>query len=109
MAIPLCKYFGKCGGCSLQHLDYSLQLENKRKMLGQMLSKAAGFNEEKVKVFFDKDYYYRNRMDFLFTPKGLGMREKGSSVKIIDVDKCVIASEEINLILQELRAVLIND
>src|SRR3989344_5572360 len=103
MVVPLCHYFGKCGGCTLQHLDYSWQLENKRKMLGKMLSKAAGINEDEVRIFSDKEYYYRNRIDFLFTPKGLGMREKGSAVKVIDVEKCVIASEEINAVLGELR------
>ena len=84
----------------MQHsnLDYSLQLENKRKML----SKIVGFDEEKVKIFSDKEYYYRNRIDFLFTPKGLGMRKKGSAVKVVDVEKCAIASEEINFILKEL-------
>ncbi|MBI2662558.1 23S rRNA (uracil(1939)-C(5))-methyltransferase RlmD [Candidatus Woesearchaeota archaeon] len=104
MTAPLCHYFGKCGGCTLQHLDYSLQRENKRKRLGQILDKVVDFDEEKIKIFFDKEYYYRNRMDFLFTPKGLGMREKGSTVRVIDVEQCVIASEGINLVLRELRS-----
>jgi 23S rRNA (uracil1939-C5)-methyltransferase len=28
---PFCRYYGVCGGCSLQHLDYSEQLEWKKK------------------------------------------------------------------------------
>ena len=28
-----CKYYGKCGGCTLQHIDYEIQLENKKKHL----------------------------------------------------------------------------
>ena len=27
---PFCKYYGKCGGCSLQHLEYNQQLHWKR-------------------------------------------------------------------------------
>ena len=33
MATPLCEYFGKCGGCSLQHVDYATQLLNKKNYL----------------------------------------------------------------------------
>ncbi len=95
MAIPLCEYFGKCGGCSGQHIDYTLQLENKK----NRLSKVTNFSE--VKVFSAKEYHYRNRIDFFFYPGGIGLRDK--SGKIIAVEKCVIAEEGINELLSEVK------
>ena len=40
---PLCKYYQKCGGCQLQHVDYQAQLR---------------FKKQIVEETFDK--YYRN-------------------------------------------------
>jgi len=105
MATPLCQYFNKCGGCTLQHIDYALQLEQKRKKLAQFV----GVDSEKVLVFSDREYYYRSRIDFLFTRYGFGMRERGSSVKVIEVEKCVISDENINEILMELRLFFTNN
>ena len=68
---PKCKYFNKCGGCSAQHIDYSIQLDNKKKVLQQ----CTGFDD--IEVFSDKEYNYRNRMDLIFTYNGLGFREEG--------------------------------
>ena len=54
-----CKYYGKCGGCTLQHIDYSIQLENKKNNLIKTI------NFENIEVYSGKDYNYRNRMDML--------------------------------------------
>jgi 23S rRNA (uracil1939-C5)-methyltransferase len=33
---PACRYFGICGGCQWQHLEYSLQVETKRRILAEV-------------------------------------------------------------------------
>ena len=70
MAQELCNYFQDCGGCSLQHLEYSVQLENKRKFLSSIIK----FDD--IKVFSGKNFAYRNRMDFIFHSASLGLRKK---------------------------------
>ncbi len=97
MATPDCEFFVMCGGCSYQHLDYSLQLENKKKHLAN----ATDFDD--VKVFSDNEYGYRNRMDFIFYHGGLGFRRKNRPLEIIDVKKCSIANEKLNILLKEIR------
>ena len=100
MAIPLCPYFGSCGGCSAQHIDYTVQIENKRKVLTQITGC------DTIEVFSGKEYFYRNRMDFIFHARGLGLREKGNWRKIIPIEKCVIAEEKIQLFLEEITTFL---
>ncbi|MBI5072848.1 23S rRNA (uracil(1939)-C(5))-methyltransferase RlmD [Candidatus Woesearchaeota archaeon] len=97
----LCQYFGTCGGCMTQHLSYELQLQNKKKALEHALSTFA--NNVEVQVFADKEYFYRNRMDFIFHAKGLGFREKYKSFFTVDIEKCVIANEKLNTLLKEIR------
>ena len=97
MAEAKCPYFGKCGGCSAQHIDYSLQLENKKKVLVDAIK------FDSVEVFSGEPYGYRNRMDFVFHPKGIGFREKGKWYKTVDVDKCVISNDRLNELALEVR------
>jgi tRNA (uracil-5-)-methyltransferase len=98
MVEPLCPYFGRCGGCTSQHIEYSLQLENKKKSLISQIK----FPD--VKVFSGSEYGYRNRMDFIFHPGGLGFREKEKWWKIVDIDRCVISGDKINALLSEIRS-----
>ncbi len=97
MPIPPCPYFTHCGGCTTQHIDYSLQVEQKRKALAQAI------NHAEIKIFSGNEYSYRNRMDFVFHPAGLGLRERGKWYSIVDIQKCVISDENINRLLQEVQ------
>lgn len=36
---PLCPYFSQCGGCQIQHADYSLQLELKKRFIEDSLKR----------------------------------------------------------------------
>lgn len=97
MIEPLCPYFGDCGGCSLQHLDYQQQLEQKKKNPVRI----TGFEE--VKVFSGSEYGYRNRLELIFHPRGIGLRAKDQKNRIVDVEKCSIVNGEINLLIKEVR------
>ena len=97
MRQPLCPYFGTCAGCDTQHLEYELQLKNKVKSL----SSFTNFPADKIEVFHNKEYHYRNRMDFVFQAGKLGLRAKGNS--IIDVKICPISNDRLNELLGELR------
>lgn len=98
MVDPQCPYFGICGGCTTQHIPYDVQLENKRTLLQQLLKITD------IRVFSDASYGYRNRMDFVFHPKGLGFRRKGKWHSIVDIASCAISNNRIQLLLQELRS-----
>ncbi len=99
MADALCPYFGKCGGCSSQHIEYGQQLENKR----LVVSRNTGIDVDSIEVFSDSPFHYRNRMDFIFHPIGLGLREKGNWKSVVDVERCVISNDKLNQLLQEVR------
>ena len=97
MVKPLCPYFGKCGGCTSQDREYSQQLDEKKRALAEAIG------SQDIRVFSEKEYYYRNRMDLVFFADGLGFRERGSWHKIVGVERCVISNEKLNALLKEVR------
>lgn len=97
MAEPLCPYFRRCGGCLYQHLDYQDQLKKKVEELRQ----ATG--SENIEVYSGEPYFYRTRMDFIFHPTGLGLRERHRWWRIVDIEQCVIATDSLNRLAREVR------
>ena len=43
---PLCEYFGRCGGCAVQHLDYPAQVGFKESALREALARIGGVEPE---------------------------------------------------------------
>ncbi len=97
MATPLCPYYGNCNGCSAQHIEYKQQLNNKKQWIGKALSFPY------VTVFQDKEYHYRNRMDFIVKKGRIGLRSVDNAAELVDVENCPIAEEGINELLVEVR------
>ncbi|RLE41485.1 23S rRNA (uracil(1939)-C(5))-methyltransferase RlmD [Candidatus Woesearchaeota archaeon] len=98
--MPECEYFGRCGGCSTQHLPYKAQLENKKRFVLHLLQRVLDKVAE-PKIYSGPEYHYRNRMDFVFCNKGLGLRKRRKFDKIIPIKHCKISSERINELLKE--------
>ncbi len=96
MEVPRCAYFGKCNGCTLQHIDYEQQKQQKAERVRHLLQ------SEKIEIISGDPYEYRNRMDFFFYPGGMGLRSKEN--KFMDIETCVIADTKVNKLLQELRS-----
>jgi 23S rRNA (uracil1939-C5)-methyltransferase len=102
-----CPHFTKCGGCSWQHLPYSLQFETKKKGLIHALNRAQVSTEG---VPFDdhpaeSPFHYRNRIQLHGDAdrKELGFFRPGSR-SIIDLDSCTISEKPINEALPSLKA-----
>jgi len=99
MLDPRCPYFGKCGGCSAQHIDYAVQVENKKKVLADAIKMSVS----EVQGFFDEPFYYRNRMDMIFHRTGIGFRQRGEWKKSVDVGECCISEKRLNGLICEIR------
>lgn len=92
--VPYCKFFGKCGGCQLQHLEYEKQLEFKRKKIEECFYKIAGLKVAVEKAIAgDNCFHYRNNLQLpIANVKGknaIGFYAKNSH-NVIEIDDCVI-------------------
>ncbi len=96
MTQPRCPYFSNCGGCQHQNVAYKQQLRNKQQLLKEL------YNQDVPITSHPTSYAYRNRMDFVCTSQGIGLRG-ASHEDIVDIQTCAIAQEPINQALQTIR------
>src|SRR2546430_12454119 len=61
---PPCRYFGDCGGCQYQHIDYRAQLRIKHKQITDLFQRIGGCAGDAVEpvVPCPRPYGYRNRI-----------------------------------------------
>lgn len=103
--MPECPYFGRCGGCSYQHIDYAHQLEVKRRQVEQLLRRVARISDPDVQAMVPspKPYAYRNRVTVHAENGAIGYYRRDTH-RLIDVEHCPIAAPEVNAALAKLRA-----
>jgi len=108
---PPCPYFGRCGGCRLQHLRYEAQLQFKQRQVAECLSRIGGLGDVPLRPILGAPelYGYRNKMEFTFAegPDGqpvVGLHEAERYDAILDIERCLLQSEAMNAVLGEVRA-----
>ncbi|WP_461863288.1 23S rRNA (uracil(1939)-C(5))-methyltransferase RlmD [Thermococcus sp.] len=94
---PECPYFGKCGGCILQHLPYAEQIRFKEEKLRSIL----GFDADVVPS--PRIYGHRNRIDVAVSTRGIGFRRRGTWWDVVDIEVCEVFGERSRTALKALR------
>lgn len=81
---PECTHFAGCGGCRLQHVEYSELLRIKKELVRDSLSRLAGLDGVKVcdAIGMACPWHYRNKANFQVEERNnryiLGFYEEGS-------------------------------
>lgn len=111
---PLCSVAGKCGGCTLQHLNYSAQLLQKQKKVEQNLIRIGGFQNIKVEkiIGMENPYRYRNKAQYpvSYDKNGIkiGFYSLGSH-NVINCNDCLIGSKYNEAILESVKKFIIQN
>jgi 23S rRNA (uracil1939-C5)-methyltransferase len=101
---PPCPFFGRCGGCQWQHIDYPIQVELKKEILVETLKRMGRLKElPSVRTLpSPKPYDYRIRVQLKVRGKAMGYYREGSH-QIVDIDRCPISHPMVNRIIRRLR------
>jgi 23S rRNA (uracil1939-C5)-methyltransferase len=104
---PPCQYFGTCGGCDFQQMNYAAQLEAKIAMLRDCLQRIGKINcENELKIVpSPQEFGYRSRTQWHLDTKlkTFGYFRRGSH-EVVDVESCLIVTPELQQTLTELRS-----
>ena len=114
----VCEHFGTCGGCKWQHMDYKHQLFYKQKEVVNNLTRIGHLELPEVTPIIgsEKQYFYRNKMEFSFSDSrwlsteeinsdqdlgdknALGFHIPGMWDKILDITTCHLQADPSNAI-----------
>lgn len=121
---PICPHFGTCGGCKWQNMGYEHQLFYKHKEVEQNLKRIGKIELPEFEPILgsEKQYFYRNKMEFSFSDSkwltldqirsgeiienrnALGFHIPGMWDKILDLDKCFLQADPSNTIRDFVKA-----
>ena len=90
-----CRYFGRCGGCQYQHIDYTAQLQFKAAILRETLRRTAKLElQPEIQLHRSEPWHYRNRTRVRVEHQpafALGYFVANSH-KLLPVESCPISS-----------------
>jgi 23S rRNA (uracil1939-C5)-methyltransferase len=100
---PRCAVFGRCGGCAWQHVDYPAQVEAKRRILADALTRIGGVALDELPPFTacPRPYGYRLRARLLVEGGRVGFRRRASHA-LCAVGSCPVLLPELEARLAEL-------
>jgi 23S rRNA (uracil1939-C5)-methyltransferase len=103
-----CVYFGDCGGCQLQHLDYPAQLAAKVSFVRESLRRLGNIEwDGEIGVRAADEFGYRARAEIKIAEKEGELRIgyfRAGTQDVCDVESCPILLPAANRELQRLRA-----
>src|SRR5436189_404426 len=101
---PECPYFGRCGGCAYQHIDYEHQLAIKWRQLRDALQRIGKLKDVPMRPIIQspRQYAYRNRITVHAQDGIIGFFRRDSH-QLIDIEQCPISRDEVNHDIDNVR------
>ncbi|MGE5340886.1 MAG: class I SAM-dependent RNA methyltransferase [Candidatus Omnitrophota bacterium] len=96
---PPCPYYGQCGGCVFQHIDYAFQKTIKQEILHDDLSRIGHVHVSLPPVIDSPPYHNRIRARMKAQDDGkIGFIRKGTN-SVIPINRCLLFPEAFNRFL----------
>jgi 23S rRNA (uracil1939-C5)-methyltransferase len=99
---PPCVIAGECGGCQLQHYDYSAQVAWKQAMLVDAMSDISTDIRQPIS---GPAFHWRNKLQLDVDGTVIGLSERYGDA-YVDMSECLLVSREMNRVLTHVRSVL---
>lgn len=98
-----CPYYGTCGGCQLQHMDYKAQIKAKEEILLETLERIGKLQIDKLeKSLYGEEFGYRIKAQFKVVQERIGFYERRSH-NLVEIEECLLLHPSINQLIPSLR------
>ncbi|MEA3345732.1 MAG: 23S rRNA (uracil(1939)-C(5))-methyltransferase RlmD [Chloroflexota bacterium] len=89
---PPCPYFGTCGGCQWQHIEYEAQLALKGEVLRDQLQRLGHFADLPVAEVIPSPnpWRYRNQLQLSIAPDGGAGFLDASGARMVPIETCLL-------------------
>ncbi|MEI8362732.1 MAG: 23S rRNA (uracil(1939)-C(5))-methyltransferase RlmD [Betaproteobacteria bacterium] len=110
---PKCKHFGLCGGCKLQHLDFSAQVAAKQRLLENDLTHIGKVQPDNIlPPIYGPIWGYRHkaRLSVKYVDKKqrvlVGFNEKATRY-VADMNSCEVLVPEVSALIEPLQEMIV--
>jgi 23S rRNA (uracil1939-C5)-methyltransferase len=103
---PSCGHYvgDACGGCQLQHLDTTAQLEAKRRIVGDALRRIGGLDVPDPEIVVSPSpWRYRSRITLAAARGRIGLHRFDDPGVVFELEDCPITRERVIQLWQRLR------
>lgn len=94
-----CPFYNKCGGCSFEHISIDDEKKVKTNNVINIIKKYANLDVLPIFIDSDKEYNYRNKIEFKIENGNWGYYNSLSH-NFVKINKCLIAKDSINRIIE---------
>ena len=100
---PSCQYYYNCGGCHISNLSYEEQLEYKKNKAKEIFKKYLNI-DIRLNIIPSKNVLkYRNKITLQINKGKIGLYAPRTN-NIVEVNKCLLVSDNLNEIINKLRS-----
>lgn len=109
--VPQCRYFERCGGCSLQHISPAAQVAFKQRMMEEQLERIGKVKPKQIlPPIYGHVWHYRDRARFSVSLDKLCRLKLGFQAKktndVVDISSCMLIPKPVSDKLPAIRGLL---
>lgn len=109
--VPQCRYFERCGGCSLQHISPAAQVAFKQRMMEEQLERIGKVKPKQIlPPIYGHVWHYRDRARFSVSLDKLCRLKLGFQAKktndVVDISSCMLLPKPVSDKLPAIRELL---
>lgn len=105
---PACPYYDLCGGCDTSYIKYDKVIEYKKDIVIDIMKRYANVDINPNIIYDGNIYGYRNKISLKVNSGKLALVKEDSN-ELVNINKCLLANDNINKVIEVLNDITLDD